>query len=596
MTTDRSGAATTVVGAAVAAPEPDPSRAPRPGPADRTAFRAEPGAAALRRIGLLVLAAVPLALLLVFFLYPVGSILALGLTGPHGPDLDAFAQVAARARFLRIAFFTVWQAAASAAISVILGVPGAYLLYRRRFRGRAVARALATVPFVLPTVVVGLAFRTLFAPNGWLGALGWDGSVATILAAHVFFNYAVVVRTVGATWAHLDTRPVEAARSLGAGPVRAFATVTLPALAPAIASAAIMAFLFCATSFGVILVLGAGRWDTLETEIYRQTAQVGDLPTAAVLSIAQIVLVTLVLVGAARIRRAGERALRLRSAVDTARPLSKRDAPAVLTGVLAAALIALPIAILVVRSLQTPTGWGLGNYRNLATVGEHNVLLVPGTQALANSLASAAIAAVLSVAVGVTLCVVLARRPVGRLARRAIGALDGVMMLPLGVSAVTVGFGFLIALDRPPLDFRSSSLLVPIAQAMIATPLVVRMVLPVLRAADQRLRQAAAVLGAGPVRVWASVDLPIMSRALGGAAAFALATGLGEFGATTFVARPETVTLPVMIGRLLSRPGTVNTGMALAAGVLLTVGCAAVVLLVDMVSSRGGRDSGIGGF
>lgn len=593
---DRSGAGATVVGPVAPAPDAGPSGVPRPGPAAPAALRAEPGAAALRRIGLLVLAAVPSALLLVFFLYPVGSILALGLTGPHGMGLDAFAQVAARARFLRIAFFTVWQAAASAAISVILGIPGAYLLYRRRFRGRAVARALATVPFVLPTVVVGLAFRTLFAPNGWLGALDWDGSVATILAAHVFFNYAVVVRTVGATWAHLDTRPVEAARSLGAGPVRAFATVTLPALAPAIASAAIMAFLFCATSFGVILVLGAGRWDTLETEIYRQTAQVGDLPTAAVLSIAQIVLVTLVLVGAARIRRAGERALRLRSAVDTARPLSKRDAPAVLAGVLAAALIALPIAILVVRSLQTPTGWGLGNYRNLATVGEHNVLLVPGTQALANSLASAAIAAVLSVAVGVTLCVVLARRPGGRLARRAIGALDGVMMLPLGVSAVTVGFGFLIALDRPPLDFRSSSLLVPIAQAMIATPLVVRMVLPVLRAADQRLRQAAAVLGAGPVRVWASVDLPIMSRALGGAAAFALATGLGEFGATTFVARPETVTLPVMIGRLLSRPGTVNTGMALAAGVLLTVGCAVVVLLVDMVSSRGGRDSGIGGF
>ncbi len=596
MTTGSSGAA--AVRGPVTAPAGRAPGSPRPGgtPPGPAALRPDRAAVIARPVGLVVLGTLPAAALLVFFLYPVGSILALGLTGPHGLDLEAFASVAGRGRFLRIAWFTVWQAAASAAISVILGVPGAFLLYRRTFRGRAVARALATVPFVLPTVVVGLAFRTLFAPHGWLGGFGWDGSVAAILAAHVFFNYAVVVRTVGATWAHLDTRPVEAARSLGAGPVRAFTTVTLPALAPAIASAAIMAFLFCATSFGVILVLGAGRWDTLETEIYRQTAQVGDLPTAAVLSIAQIVLVTLVLIGAARIRRAGERALRLRSAADTVRPLTRRDTPAVLTAVLAAALIALPIAMLVVRSLQTSAGWGLDNYRNLASAGEHNVLLVPGTTALANSLSSALIAAALSVAVGVTLCVVLARRPVGRLGRRVTAALDGVMMLPLGVSAVTVGFGFLIALDRPPLDFRSSSLLVPIAQAMIATPLVVRMVLPVLRAADERLRQAAAVLGAGPVRVWASVDLPIMSRALGGAAAFALATGLGEFGATTFVARPETVTLPVMIGRLLSRPGAVNTGMALAAGVLLTVGCAAVVLLVDLLSSRGGRDSGIGGF
>ena len=130
---------------------------------------------------------------------------------------------------------------------------------------------------------------------------------------------------------------------------------------------------------------------------------------------------------------------------------------------------------------------------------------------------------------------------------------------------MTLGFGFLIALDAPPLDLRSSPLLVPIAQAMVVTPLVVRMILPVLRSADDRLRQAAAVLGAAPVRAWAGVDLPIMGRALVGATAFAFAMALGEFGATSFVARPETITLPVMIGRLIDRPGPVNTGMALAA-------------------------------
>jgi thiamine transport system permease protein len=554
---------------------------------------ADRAAAAGRRIGLAALAAVPATALALFFVYPVGSIIGIGLGGPRG--LAIFADVAGRGHLVAVAWFTIWQAAVSAGISVILGMPGAFLLYRRRFRGRAAVRALVTVPFVLPTVVVGLAFRTLTAPTGWLGSLGWDGSVYAILAAHVFFNYAVVVRTVGATWAHLDSRPVDAARALGAGPARAFVTITLPALMPAIAAAAVMAFLFCATSFGIILVMGGGRWNTLETEIYRQTAQVGDLPTAAVLSIAQIVLVTAVLIVAARIRARTERRLGLRSARDAARPVTRRDWAALLMGLLAAALIATPIAALIVRSLQTQDGWGLGNYRDLGSVGEHNVLLVSGTQALANSVRSAAIAALLSVAVGVALAVVLARRPRGRLARRTTGALDAAMMLPLGVSAVTVGFGFLIALDAPPLDFRSSSLLVPIAQAMIATPLVVRMVLPVLRAADDRLRQAAAVLGAAPARVWASVDLPIMARALGGATAFALATGLGEFGATTFVARPETVTLPVMIGRLISRPGTVNTGMALAAAVLLTVGCAAIVLLVDATVGRG-DGSRIGGF
>ena len=198
--------------------------------------------------------------------------------------------------------------------------------------------------------------------------------------------------------------------------------------------------------------------------------------------------------------------------------------------------------------------------------------------------------------IGVLLSVVLARRPRRRLARRAIGTLDAMVMLPLGVSAVTVGFGFLIALDSPPLDLRSSPLLIPIAQAMVTTPLVVRMVLPVLRAADDRLRQAAAVLGAGPVRVWWSVDLPIMSRALAGASAFAFAVALGEFGATSFIARPETPTLPVVIGRLISRPGSVNAGMALAAAVILAVLCALSVFLVD--AAVGGRrgEPGIGGF
>ena len=145
--------------------------------------------------------------------------------------------------------------------------------------------------------------------------------------------------------------------------------------------------------------------------------------------------------------------------------------------------------------------------------------------------------------------------------------LDGVFMLPLGVSAVTLGFGFLITLDQPPLDLRSSPWLIPIAQAMVALPLVVRTVAPVLRAVDDRQRQAAASLGAGPLRVLLSVDLPAAWRSLLAAAGFAFAVSLGEFGATSFVARDETPTLPVVIYRLISHPGALNAGTAMAASV-----------------------------
>lgn len=570
-----------------------PGGSPGRGQFDRTGRRP---AAWIRAAGWLVIAGIPVTMFALFFFYPVGALLVRGLFPGGSFDLGGAAEALAKPRVQRIASFTLWQAAVSAGAAVVLGVPGAYVLYRCSFRGRAAARALVTVPFVLPTIVVAVAFRTLFAADGPLGGWGLDGSVAVILAAHVFLNYAVVVRTVGAAWAHLDDRPAEAARSLGAGPIRVFLTVTLPSLLPAIAAAFVLVFLFCATSFGIMLILGGSRFGTLETEIYRQTAQIGDLQAAAVLSVLQMVLVVAVLAVAAAIRRRSEATLRLRASIDLAGPIRRGDLPAVAVTAVVVVLLIAPVAVLVIRSLQTPTGWGLDNYRALAGVGESNVLITPVTAAVGYSLRTALVAAAFSVVIGVLLAVVLARRPGRALAGRAVGTLDALMMLPLGVSAVTVGFGFLVALDEPPLDLRSSPLLIPIAQAMVTTPLVVRMVLPVLRAADHRLRQAAAVLGAGPVRVWWSVDLPIMSRALAGASAFAFAVALGEFGATTFIARPETPTLPVVIGRLISRPGSVNAGMALAAAVVLAALCAASVFLVD--AAFGGRrgEPGIGGF
>ncbi|MTD12916.1 ABC transporter permease subunit [Nakamurella sp. YIM 132087] len=546
----------------------------------------------LRTAGLLALAAVPVLVLLVLFFYPVAVIVGQGFAGPDG--VGALGDVLARSRIRRIVLFTVWQAAASAGLCLLLGLPLAHLLYRRRFRGRAVARAVITVPFVLPTVVVGLAFRTLLAENGPLGSWGLDGSVWAVLAAHVCLNVAVVVRTVGLAWAGIDDRTADAARSLGAGPLRVLRTVTLPALGPAIAAAAVMVFLFCATSFGIMQVLGGGRYSTIETEIWRQTEEMLDLPTASVLSVLQLVLVCAVLVVAARLRRRTERTLRRRS-VRTPQ-VGRRDLPAVIVGVLVGLVVLGPVVVMMLRSLRTPGGgWGLQNYRALAGVGEDNVLLVPVTDALVNSLQSAAVAAAVAIALGAMLAVVLGRRPRSRAGRRATGLLDAVVMLPLGVSAVTVGFGFLVALDAPPLDLRSSWLLVPLAQALVVTPLVVRMLVPLVRSTDDRLRQAAGVLGAPPLTVWRTVDLPLAARGAAGAAAFAFAVALGEFGATSFLARPRTPTLPVVIGRLISRPGEVNAGMALAAATVLALLCVLVVAAIDLLGDTR-RAGGIGGF
>ena len=150
---------------------------------------------------------------------------------------------------------------------------------------------------------------------------------------------------------------------------------------------------------------------------------------------------------------------------------------------------------------------------------------------------------------------VVTRRSHSRAERRARGLLDGLFMLPLGVSAVTLGFGFLITLDQPPLDLRDSPLLVPIAQALVALPLVVRTLAPVLGGIDDRQRQAAASLGAGPLRTFVTVDLPVMWKPLLAAAGFAFAVSLGEFGATSFLARDDDPTMPIVIFRLHRPPG-----------------------------------------
>jgi thiamine transport system permease protein len=541
-----------------------------------------------------VAAILPLGFLAIFFALPVAGMLARGFAPGGVLDLGGFAEVLGRARTQRIIGFTLAISAAATVISVVVGVPVAHALYRLALPGRRTLRAIVAMPFVLPTVVVGVMFRSLLAEGGALGGLGLDGEWGGILAAFVFFNLAVVVRTVGAAWEGLDRRPEEAAATLGAGPATVFRTVTLPALAPSIISAASIVFLFCATAFGVVLTMGGLAYGTVETEIYLLTTALFDLRGAAVLSVVQLVAVVamLLLADRARSRDAGtQRAAK--SAIAPGR-VTAYAMGSVIATVLAVAFVAVPVLALVVRSLRRQGEWTLDYYLALGRVGGadgRSALPVTVWEALGTSWRIAIDATILAVVLGLLVAVLVsrpARSPGGLRWRRL---LDGVVMLPLGVSAVTVGFGFLITLDRPPLDLRTSPVLIPIAQAIVALPLVVRTLAPVLRAIDDRQRQVAATLGARPWQVLATVDLPIIWRPLLAAIGLALAVSLGEFGATSFLARPDSPTLPVVIYRLIGRPGVDNLGMALAASVILAVVTVTVMGVVERL-----RVSSVGAF
>jgi thiamine transport system permease protein len=191
---------------------------------------------------------VPLAFLALFFAYPLFAILERGLSGEGESPLDVLSDPVTH----EVVWFTAWQALASTALTLAVALPASYVLGRYRFRGRRLVSAVVVVPFVLPTVVVALAFLAILPEplqRGW----------APILVAHAFFNVAVVVRVVGTFWASLDPRLTEAAATLGASPGQRLREITAPLLAPALAAAAAIVFLFSFTSFGIVLILGGPR-------------------------------------------------------------------------------------------------------------------------------------------------------------------------------------------------------------------------------------------------------------------------------------------------------------------------------------------------
>jgi thiamine transport system permease protein len=550
-----------------------------------------------------LLYAIPVAFLALFFFYPLLTIFQVSLAPGGQIDLSALG-VLRNPYYLRTIWFTTWQATLSTALTLALALPGAYVFARYQFPGKNTLRALTTIPFVLPTVVVAAAFGALLGPQGRVNEalmallgletppLNLQHTLAIILIAHIFYNYTVVLRLVGGFWANLNPRVEEAAAVLGAGRWRLFREITLPLLTPALTAAALLVFLFCFTSFGVVLLLGGPRFATIEVEIYYQTVNFLDLPVAAVLSLVQIVFTTILIWIYTRLQAGTTVPLNLRPQTATQRrPSTWRERLMVgLNVTLIFVMLVTPLLALVERSLATRDGYSLSYYSELGINRRGSALFVPPVVAIRNSVTFALLTLVLAVALGTIAAWFLAGQGYQRqngsregasLSSRLRGLLDPILMLPLAVSAVTLGFGYIVALDEPPLNLRTSPWLTPLAHTLVALPFVVRALLPALRGMNPRWREAAATLGAAPWRVWLEVDLPIVGRAMLVGAVFAFTISMGEFGATSLIARPDRPTMPVAIGRFLSQPGALNQGQALAMSTLLMLVCLIGFLTIE---------------
>lgn len=497
------------------------------------------------------------ALVGVFLMVPLVVIVSSSLTS------QGFVDALTSASMRGVWWFTLWQATLSVVATFIVALPATWIVSRYSFAGRRLLIAVMTVPFLLPTVVVGAAFLALLPRSLHFTAFA-------VIVAHAYFNIAVVVRVVGARWEQLDPRLGDAARTLGASPLVVARTVTWPLLRHAALSAAGIIFLFCFTSYGVIRLLGGPATSTVETEIYVRAVVFGDLDGAVALALLQM-LALLALLGVASLRRTQSSqvapATHRRSAPSGHMRWTIRIFAAAMAVIACAPMLAVALRSTRVRGRFSTAGWA-----SLAT-GETMTAVV-------NSLAYAAVAALLTVIVA--LGAITAATYGGRIT----AWVTALTSLPLTVSAVTIGLGMLITFDTPPFEFRSSWFITPVAHALVALPLALRTVLPVAREIPALLSHAAATLGARPLASWLTVDWPLLSRAATSAGALAFAVSVGEFGATSFLTRRESETMPIAISRLLGKPGDTNqlTGYMLAT--LLILVCMAAVTVID-------RDRGV---
>jgi thiamine transport system permease protein len=495
--------------------------------------------------------------------------------------------------------FTIAQALVSTVLTLCIGLPGAYVLSHYQFPGRDLLKALLIVPFILPTVVVSACFNSLLGPSGVINEFLMTllrletppillmNSFWAIILGHVFYNTSIVLLIVAEAWSKLNPGYSASARVLGAGRLQTTIKVIFPLLAPAILSASLLVFIFDFTSFGVVLLLGGPLYATLEVEIYVQAIQMLNLRMATILSLIQILMTLGLSLVYTRVSR--RQAIELNPIFKPG--VSLKRAPVYQKVLSLAVLLILfllffsPLVALVIRSLAISTKDLHGNiwtyYLALLINRSNDLFYVPPAEAIINSLRFGLITVAVTVPLGI-LAVMALKQP-----SRVNRLMEPILMLPLGSSAVTLGLGLLLVYNDTWLYQIYFPVLLPVAHALVAFPMVVRVLQPALETIPLSLTQSARTLGATPRQVFRSVYLPILRGSILVSVIFTFSISLGEFGATTFLNRPGYPTIPIAIFRFLTQPGQMNYGQAMAMSTILMTMCILGILLIQILSRRG---------
>lgn len=529
----------------------------------------------------------PFVLLVLFLVYPVTVVLLEGLF--RGPG-SSFSEVIQSVVTQRIFIFTVSEATLSTILALLIGVPGAIILARLRFRGKILVRALLTVPFILPPIVVVVGFIEVFGTGGVIDsflmlllhsqtsvfnvAYGYTG----IVLAHAFYNIPLFLLLVSASLERLDPELEEVAEILGATASSKFRKLILPHIRSSVLAASILTFLFCFMSFPIVLALGQGNYATLEVQIWN-AFRFFDYGEAASLALIQLII-TLALAyayvraGQAERKHAGRTAYI--KTVQFSSLARKRQVLVVVYAVVLGVLVVGPMVAILRAAVYDPNS-GTFTLRGFASL--FNAGAEGGYLALVNSLFYAGLATVFSVVIGLLL--VYAQRSQGIVVPQVTSMLS---LLPLGISAITIAYGLMIAI-AVPLGLSSNPWpLIIIAQTLIGVPFSYRAIEIAQSKIDPSLIELADSLGSSRFHRLFFVEIPLLLPGILVAAIFSFSMAIGEMSATLFLATPNNITLTILIYRDLAIRKFVEAG---AASLLLVLICVAAFIIMERVSENG---------
>ncbi|MFZ9907628.1 MAG: ABC transporter permease [Ilumatobacteraceae bacterium] len=449
----------------------------------------------------------------------------------------------------------------STALALTVALPLAFVTANFKFKAQRLTTSLISMPFILPSIVVGVAFLQILPNN-------FHRTAFALILAHVYFNFGFASRLISARWLQIHPHLDDAARTLGASPLKLFRTLTLPLLSKAITNAALIVFTLCFTSYGVVRVLGGPSRSTLETEIYFRAMQLGDVSGAMLLSALQLVIIALLFVVTTK-ASSKKFEQSTRPTISRQKSLQTRKQKVIAATIISVATLfaIVPVLAIALKSINTNSRFTTTAWRTVFTSPEI-------AQSITKTLIYAVIAMSLATLLGLLSACSVAYNNKFRF-------ISGLTTLPIVISAVSIGLGIIITFDTQPFDWRGAQLMLPLAHTLVALPLVMRIISPVLQAIPDSLRQASSVLGASPRQTWLNIDFKIIRRAAISAAAISATVSIGEFGASSFLARRGAETLPVMISRLLSRPGDSLQSQAFALATLLVMFSLAMIFVVD---------------